>query len=277
MNGSTTPARNGSRRSSVRCGSPIPWASARAWATALAEQQERSASCSGSAHSSSVTATPRRRRGRELGGERAVDAAAHRHQRRGRAAGGPSAARRGAASAAPSARASASAASSAAWSLPGLRPPSSAAISAGADPRRLEHGAAAGERHRGAPGGGGRAAAVGVKPASVDRRRRPRRDRERQLVAAGPAAAGDRVRRPGGDGRGPGGRSGDARRPARPRRVEHTQRGARVLLDRQRVGDALGDLEPVGEPDELGGAPRPVDDQQRRRAADRDLLGRGVA
>ena len=57
MNGSTTPARNSSRRSIVKCGRPIEWASARAWATAEDEQQLRSASFSGSAHSSSVTAT----------------------------------------------------------------------------------------------------------------------------------------------------------------------------------------------------------------------------
>ena len=57
MNGSTTPARNSSRRSIVKCGIPISWASERAWATAVAEQQLRSASFSASAHSSSVTAT----------------------------------------------------------------------------------------------------------------------------------------------------------------------------------------------------------------------------
>ena len=129
MNGSTTPARNSSRRSIVKCGSPIACASARACATAVAEQQLRSASFSRSAHSSSVTAAVgpsprpggRRRRCRRrrssppasVPGRRAAPA-----RRRE-----PSTAR-------PSARASASAANSAACSLPGLEPPSSSAISA---------------------------------------------------------------------------------------------------------------------------------------------------
>src|SRR2546423_388692 len=55
--GSTTPARNSARRSSVKCARPMPWASARAERTALAEQHDASESFSGEAHSSSVTAT----------------------------------------------------------------------------------------------------------------------------------------------------------------------------------------------------------------------------
>ncbi len=57
MNGSTTPALNSWRRSIVKWGSPMEWARARAWATAEAEQQLRSASFSASDHNSSVTAT----------------------------------------------------------------------------------------------------------------------------------------------------------------------------------------------------------------------------
>ena len=55
------------------------WATERASRTAWAEQHEASASFSGSAHSSSVTATdPSRHQQR---GDSRVDAAAHRHQR----------------------------------------------------------------------------------------------------------------------------------------------------------------------------------------------------
>ena len=127
MNGSTTPARNSRRRSSVKCGRPSPWASARAWETALAEQHEPSASFSSSAHSSSVTAI--------VGGAPApgdADSWAATVEstplliatRVAPGTRGSAAPRR---IAPPSARASASAASSAACSLPGLRPPSSAA------------------------------------------------------------------------------------------------------------------------------------------------------
>ena len=114
----------------MKCGSPIEWASARAWATADDEQQLRSPSFSASAHSSSVTATVSPRSAQQKRGDCAVDAPAHRHQRpradrrRGEDADVPG-------RAAPSARARASAASSAACSLPGLSPPSSAAIVAG--------------------------------------------------------------------------------------------------------------------------------------------------
>ena len=71
-----------SRRSSVKCGRPIQCASARAPGTACGEQQERSPSVDGSAHSSSVTATTSSPAlARELRGDRAVDAAAHRDER----------------------------------------------------------------------------------------------------------------------------------------------------------------------------------------------------
>ena len=59
-NGATTPAANASRRSSVRCGRPIRWATARASRTAWAEQHDASASLAGSRHSSSVTQTASR-------------------------------------------------------------------------------------------------------------------------------------------------------------------------------------------------------------------------
>ena len=126
--GSTTPARNSSRRSSVKCGRPSPCATRRAPRTAAAEQHDRSPSFSGSAHSSSVTrdahvprlAATRREQRRD----RAVDAAGHRDERAASRAGSRPCAR----TAAPSARCSASDARSAAWSLPALRPPSSAAI-----------------------------------------------------------------------------------------------------------------------------------------------------
>ena len=81
MNGSTTPRLNSGRRSSVKCGTPIPCAIARACETAEDEQQLRSASFSWSAHSSSVTATASvdlAAQHRRHGG---VDAAAHRDQR----------------------------------------------------------------------------------------------------------------------------------------------------------------------------------------------------
>ena len=130
----------------VKCGMPIGCASARAWATAVAEQQLLSASFSASAHSSSVTAT-------------VVPVCAHRcaatRCRRRRSwppacAGlcGTARMRASAETAPPSARASASAASSAAWSLPGLSPPSSSAISCGADARGVEERGAADQASR---------------------------------------------------------------------------------------------------------------------------------
>ena len=78
--GSTTPARNSSRRSSVKCGMPIPCASERATRTACAEQHDASASLASSAHSSSVTATALAA-ACEQRGHRRVDAAAHGDQR----------------------------------------------------------------------------------------------------------------------------------------------------------------------------------------------------
>ena len=55
--GRRRPRGTASRRSSVRCGRPMPWATIRARRTALAEQQLASASFSASRHSSSVTQT----------------------------------------------------------------------------------------------------------------------------------------------------------------------------------------------------------------------------
>ena len=111
----------------MKCARPWECASARACATADAEQQLRSASFSGSDHSSSVTATVSSDRAHNSAATalstppliatsvRVAAPAGARSEPRSRAA-------------APSARASASAASSAACSLPGLRPPSSAAM-----------------------------------------------------------------------------------------------------------------------------------------------------
>ena len=59
---------------------PIPCATERATRTACAEQQDASASFSGSAHSSSVTAD-RARPPASSAGDRGVDPAAHRHER----------------------------------------------------------------------------------------------------------------------------------------------------------------------------------------------------
>ena len=114
----------------MKCGSPRRCASARACDTAEAEQQLRSASFSGSAHSSSVTATV-------SAPFFALSNAATALSTPPLIATSVRVASGGAASAAPvraatpSARASASAATSAAWRFAGLRPPSSAAISAG--------------------------------------------------------------------------------------------------------------------------------------------------
>ncbi len=186
----TTPARNSSRRSIVKCGSSIAWASARAWATAVAEQQLRSASFSRSAHSSSVTAA-------------VGPAAAHRCATtalstppliatsvRGSPVCGAGTTPR-AFTACPSARASASAASSAACSLPGLRPPSSSAISVVPIRAASRIGVPRTSVDGGAAGRVRRAAAVGVE-AGVGDRVAVDLDAERDLVTAGAAAAGDR-------------------------------------------------------------------------------------
>ena len=133
MNGSTTPARNSSRRSIVKCASPIECASERACATAEAEQQLRSASFSRSAHSSSVTATASPSRAHSSAATALSTPPLIATSVRpssvppGRSGGDRRARSR---TAAPRAPASASAATSAACSLPGLRPPSSAAICA---------------------------------------------------------------------------------------------------------------------------------------------------
>ena len=169
----------------------MPWAMARAPRTALAEQHERSASFSGSRHSSSVTATASRG-ALQQGGDGAVDAAAHRHQRALGSIGG--AARVGGAPRAPSARRSASAASSAACSLPGSGRPSASAIACGAHARGVEDARAAHELDRGAAGRERRAAARRLE-AGVGHAVAVDGDADAHEVAARGAAGGAVMRR----------------------------------------------------------------------------------
>ena len=143
----------------MRCGIPIRCATERASRTALAEQHDAAASFSGSAHSSSVTATASRP-------ARSTSSAATAEStppliatsvRRG--SGASSAA---AAAAAPSARCSASAAMSAACSLPGESPPSSSAIARVPTRAAVEQPLARDQRDGSRAGRRQRAAALGV-------------------------------------------------------------------------------------------------------------------
>ena len=184
---------------------------------------------------------------RQKRGDRAVDAAAHRDERPRVASVRARRARARARTAAPSARASASAATSAACSLPGLSPPSSAAISRGSDPGRVEHRRPAHERDRGAPGGGRSAATLGLEagvgyPVAVELDRRSGSVAARAAVDVhGEARSGRNRPWPCGEVRW----CSNATR-STPPRIEAAPR----VLDGERVVDALADLERVGEPDD---------------------------
>src|ERR1700759_502854 len=169
-------------------GSSIWWASARAWATAEAEQQLPSASFSVSAHSSRVTAT--------AGPSWTVRGAATALSTpplmatRVRAGSCPSWA--SARTAAPSARARPSEATSAARGAPGRGPPRPELLAgaSGAPRARLQDGGATDEGHRGA-GGGGRGAAAARGESGVSDAVVLDGDRECDLVTAGAAARDD--------------------------------------------------------------------------------------
>ena len=183
--GSTTPARNSSRRSSVKCGRPMRCASARAPRTASAEQHERSPSFSGSRHSSSVTATRLARRPQQRG-----DGASRRRRSWRRACGRRSAraARR------PAARRAERAVQRVGRQVGGVELAGAQPAELGGDrraahARRLEERRAAHELDRGARGGDRRPAARGLEPGvgdpvAVDRDRRCTRSPQ----AAPPAA-----------------------------------------------------------------------------------------
>ena len=115
--------------SSVTCGMPIRWASARAPVTACGEQQLRSPSFAASAHSSSVTATTSCPASSASWAATALSTpplmATSVRPALGSIAAAPARA------AAPSARCRASAASSAAWRFDGTRPPSASLSSSG--------------------------------------------------------------------------------------------------------------------------------------------------
>ena len=207
---------------------------ARAPRTAAAEQHERSPSFSGSAHSSSVTATtssPSR--------ARAAPRRRCRRRRTSRRACAPARARAApcARTAAPSARCSASDARSAACSLPALRPPSSAAICGDADARGVEEPGALGELDRRAGRGDRRAAAGRLEPAARDAVALDRDGDAHEVAARG--AAGRAVRRrPRPRGRG---RAGGAGGPRSARRAwtSSLDRGARRGARRQSLACRL--------------------------------------
>ena len=165
----------------MKCGRPIECASARACATADAEQQLRSPSFSGSDHSSSVTATASPVAGAQQRGDGAVDAPAHRHER-------PAAPARAGSAAALADRRAERARERVrrqlrGVELAGLSPPSSAAISRGADPRRVEHRAPRTSVTAALPAAVAAPQPCGLEAGVVDAIAR-RRDRERDPVAA---------------------------------------------------------------------------------------------
>ncbi len=134
MKPSTTSARKRSRRSSVTCGMPMRWASARAPVTACGEQQERSPSVAGSDHSSSVTASTSSPASSASCAAAALStpplmATSVRRGVRARAARRPPWRRRRGRGAAHLPR------GSAAWRLGAIRPPSAFATSSGVSPR----------------------------------------------------------------------------------------------------------------------------------------------
>ena len=177
----------------MKCGSPIAWAIERAWATAEAEQQLRSASFSGSDHSSRVTAAVSPSASAQERRHRAVHPPAHGDEglRAGRCGDALSPAHRGAQRARQRVGRELGRVQ-----LARAEPAQLVGDLARADARSVEHRGAPDQRDDRAPGGGGGATATGVEPGvghavAVDL------DRKLDLIAAGEASdgGGERVRR----------------------------------------------------------------------------------